>query len=105
MALAIGIVTLLGSLVSVAFWWIKRAASKADDPATIRLVKKAKGSFDNEVSSTGQHGDVFDALKLAHFALRPGGEFASASVKTTSHRPSGGEYALSGTKKQRFALA
>jgi hypothetical protein len=36
MALAIGIVTLLGSLVSVAFWWIKRAASKADDPATIR---------------------------------------------------------------------
>jgi hypothetical protein len=71
----------------------------------IRLVKRLKGSFDNEVSATGQHGDVFDALKLAHFALRPGGEFAGTSVRTTSHRPSGGEYALSGGKKRRFALA
>jgi hypothetical protein len=71
----------------------------------IRLVKKARGSFDNEVSATGQHGDVFDALKLAHFALRPGGEFASASVKTTSHRITDGQYAMSNPKRKRFALA
>lgn len=35
-----------------------------------RLVKKFKGSFDNEVDSSGNHGDTFDATKLALWAAQ-----------------------------------
>lgn len=35
----------------------------------LRLVRKVKGSFDAEVSPEGMHGDVFDGLKLAVWAL------------------------------------
>ena len=39
-----------------------------------RLVKKVKGSFDNELDSAGNHGDTFDAGKNAlHGLLKRGG--------------------------------
>jgi len=52
----------------------------------IRLVKRRKGSYDNDVSASGQHGDVFDALKNAVFAVRPGGELVNQSVKVNHAR-------------------
>lgn len=39
-----------------------------------RLAKKIKGGFDNELDNAGNHGDTFDAGKLAYHALsRAGG--------------------------------
>ena len=37
-----------------------------------RLVVREKGGFDNRVDSAGNHGDTFDAVKLALHALRIG---------------------------------
>jgi hypothetical protein len=34
-----------------------------------RLVKKHKGSFTADTSPTGMHGDTFDAIKLAYYAV------------------------------------
>jgi hypothetical protein len=71
----------------------------------LRLVKKERGTFDNELSTTGQHGDVFDAIKMMLFALRPGGSFSGESVKTTQHRTQDGTYTIGAHKHRRFALA
>ena len=38
-----------------------------------RLAKKVKGGFDNELDNAGNHGDTFDAGKLAYHALSKGG--------------------------------
>lgn len=38
-----------------------------------RLAKKVKGGFDNELDNAGNHGDTFDAGKLAYHALTKGG--------------------------------
>ena len=37
-----------------------------------RLVKKKRGTFDNEVAPDGKHGDTFDSTKLAEHALTSG---------------------------------
>jgi hypothetical protein len=62
--------------------WIK------DD---FRLVKKERGGFTNELDSSGNHGDTFDAVKLAlHGLISPGGpvEAAAASVGGWGRSPS-----------------
>lgn len=38
-----------------------------------RLVKRVKGSFDNDLDSAGNHGDTFDGGKLALHALTGSG--------------------------------
>ena len=34
-----------------------------------RLVKRSRGGFDNDVDSSGNHGDTFDGFKLSMFAI------------------------------------
>lgn len=47
----------------------------------IRLVKKEKGQFVCEPDSNGRHGDTFDAIKLANWALiSNGGALVDAAV-------------------------
>lgn len=41
----------------------------------IRLVKTDKGTFVTDLGENGEHGDTFDAIKLALEALRRGGAF------------------------------
>ena len=41
----------------------------------IRLVKRDKGTFVTDTGDNGEHGDTFDAIKLALEALRRGGAF------------------------------
>jgi len=46
-----------------------------------RLVKKVKGSFDNELDSAGNHGDTFDAGKNAlHGLLKRGGPVTATAT-------------------------
>jgi hypothetical protein len=35
----------------------------------MRLVKRVRGGFNNDVDSAGNHGDTFDAFKLSMHAL------------------------------------
>lgn len=46
-----------------------------------RLVKRARGTFDNEVSPDGKHGDTFDGTKLARFALLNKGPAYAAAMQ------------------------
>jgi hypothetical protein len=46
----------------------------------IRLVKKEKGEFVCEPDQDGRHGDTFDSLKQANYALTPGGASTGVSV-------------------------
>jgi len=45
-----------------------------------RLVKKAKGSFDNNVDASGNHGDTFDGGKNAFYVLRRKGGPSNAKA-------------------------
>ncbi len=45
-----------------------------------RLVKRTKGTFDNDLAPNGRHGDLFDAFKNALFALHNDNEFAVEAV-------------------------
>lgn len=46
----------------------------------LRLVKRERGSFATEAAADGSHGDCFDALKLAIYALEGAGGPAQASA-------------------------
>ncbi len=49
-----------------------------------RLAKKVKGGFDNELDNAGNHGDTFDAGKLAYHALSKGGGGGPVYAKAIS---------------------
>ncbi len=53
-----------------------------------RLVKRCRGSFANEVSAQGMHGDTFDACKLAYRAVTEGkaGTNRVCGVKISDNR-------------------
>lgn len=62
--------TYLGNLAVNAFE--DRRAALPNDPrikADMRLVRREKGGFNNDVDSSGNHGDTFDAFKLAVHAI------------------------------------
>jgi hypothetical protein len=57
----------------------------------LRSVKRAGGSFECEVDEDGNHGDTFDAIKLALHALTSGGGPAEAQAAPVgSYRTRGG---------------
>ena len=49
-----------------------------------RLVRKVKGGFDTEVDQSGNHGDSFDAVKLALDRLIGGAPFVYQAVDTAT---------------------
>jgi hypothetical protein len=51
----------------------------------IRLVKKERGEFVCEPDTDGRHGDTFDAIKLANYALSQGGASVGVSVPVKPH--------------------
>lgn len=55
-----------------------------------RLVKKVKGLFNSATDALGQHGDTWDAGKLARWSLKSGGraEASGVSVGGQSGKPS-----------------
>jgi len=56
-----------------------------------RLVKKKKGSFDNELDADGKHGDTFDAVKQSIYALtESGGDTCSHAIAAGCGDFSGG---------------
>lgn len=69
-----------GQVASPAATWIK------DDR---RLVKKVKGLFNAETDSLGQHGDTWDAGKLAYWGLKKRGrpEAAGISISGGTDKP------------------
>lgn len=58
-----------------------------------RLVKREKGGFVAETGERGEHGDTFDACKLAYWALESGrtcsGDFAAVPVGGLGPAPTG----------------
>jgi hypothetical protein len=54
-----------------------------------RLVRKEKGTFQNQLDQAGNHGDTFDAVKLALWAAHNGGPAAIEAVKTDNRRMTG----------------
>jgi len=69
-----------GQIASPAAAWIK------DDR---RLVKKIKGLFQTETNAVGQHGDTWDAGKLALWGLKKKGrvEASGVAVGSSPHGP------------------
>lgn len=68
-----------GRINSPAAAWVK------DDR---RLVRKLNGHFDNTTDSLGQHGDTWDAAKLALWGLRRAGRVTANAVSITpAHQP------------------
>ena len=55
-----------------------------------RLAKKIKGGFDNDMDNAGNHGDTFDAGKLAYHALTKGGGGGPVYAKAVSPGRAGG---------------
>lgn len=55
-----------------------------------RLVKKEKGEFVCEPDAQGRHGDTFDAVKLANYALSGTGSAVGVSVSVRPHERAGG---------------
>lgn len=55
----------------------------------IRLVKKERGEFVCEPDAEGRHGDTFDAIKLANYALMAPGSALGASVAVRPHERAG----------------
>lgn len=51
-----------------------------------RLVRKEKGQFTNALDTSGNHGDTFDAVKLAIWGLERGSQSFVASVKSGENR-------------------
>jgi hypothetical protein len=61
----------------------------------LRLVKRDRGTFATEVAADGSHGDCFDALKLAIYALEGAGgpaEAAAAGVGTQGAQSAHGRW-------------
>ena len=57
-----------------------------------RLVKRVKGGFDADVAPSGRHGDLFDAFKLALYAMEEGSlkveaEAVATRTSPTTHHP------------------
>jgi hypothetical protein len=58
-----------------------------------RLVRKEKGDFVCEPDAQGRHGDTFDAVKLANYALTGSGAAVGVSVGLKPHDRAGGRMA------------
>jgi len=51
-----------------------------------RLVKRVRGSFENELDSAGNHADTFDAGKLAFYALTKSAGITNAQAVSTTRQ-------------------
>lgn len=76
-AAAAVILALAGGLA--ASLWQALPSSKYLDDDVGRVVRKA-GSFDSTVGANGEHGDTFDAIKLALYGLTGAGEIGAVGV-------------------------
>jgi hypothetical protein len=66
----------------------------------IRLVKRDKGTFATDLGENGEHGDTFDAIKLALQALRRGGAFEAFESANPRGIPRGNMGDLTATRTQ-----